>query len=141
MTSIDYNAVYYCTYLDYIYYEGSEEDWSKISIAPGNADFLWQPVYTYNYTPPKPEIASFSATLNDASVTVTARLNSPHYGGVLIGKLINNGEVVSVAKTNPSEYTTLEFEKVKTGSMVKIFWWESYESMTPISEAKAAKVE
>ena len=141
VTSIDYDAFYYCTYLDYIYYEGSEEDWSKISIAPGNADFLWQPVYTYNYTPPKPEITSFSATLNDASVTVTAWLNSPHYGGVLIGKLINNGEVVSVAKTNPSEYTTLEFEKGKTGSMVKIFWWESYNSMTPHCEAKTVTVE
>ncbi len=136
VTSIDYDAVYYCTYLDYIYYEGSEEDWSKISIAPGNADFLLWPVYTYNYVPPKPEITSFSATLNDASATVTAQLNSPHYGGVLIGKLINNGEVVSVAKTNPSEYATLEFEKGKTGTHVTLFWWENYKNMIPLCEAK-----
>lgn len=141
VTSIDYDAVYYCTYLDYIYYEGSEEDWSKISIAPGNDDFLRWPVYTYNYVPPKPEITSFSATLNDASVTVTAQLNSPHYGGILIGKLINNGEVVSVTKANPSENTTLEFEKGKTGNMVKIFWWKSYESMIPLCEAKTIPVE
>ncbi len=141
VTSIDYDAVYYCTYLDYIYYEGSEEDWSKISIAPGNDDFLRWPVYTYNYVPPKPEITSFSATLNDASVTVTAQLNSPHYGGVLIGKLINNGEVVSVTKANPAEYTHIEFEKGKTGTHVKLFWWESLSSMIPLCESKTVTVE
>ncbi len=140
VTSIDYDAVYYCTYLDYIYYEGSEEDWSKISIAPGNNDFLRWPIYTYNYVPPKPEITSFSATLNDAAVTVTAQLNSPHYGGVLIGKLIQDGEVVSVTKANPAEYTPLEFEQGKKGTVVKLFWWESLDSMIPLCEAKAVTV-
>lgn len=141
MTSIGYDAVYYCTYLDYIYYEGSEEDWSKISIAPGNDDFLRSPIYTYNYVPPAPQITSSAATLKGNSVTVTAELNYPGNGGVVIAKLIKDGEVVSVTKANPSEYAALEFEKGRAGTQVKLFWWENLESMIPLCEAKTVAVE
>ncbi|MBR5535554.1 MAG: hypothetical protein IKU60_02785 [Clostridia bacterium] len=67
-------------------------------------------------------------------------LASPHYGGVLIGKLINNDEVVSVTKVNPAEYAYLAFEKGKTDTHVKLFRWNSIESMTPLCEAKTVMV-
>lgn len=141
VTSIGIDAFYYCYHLDYVYYEGSEEDWSKISIASGNYDSLSVPIYTYNYTPPTPEIASTVATLKDETVTVTAALSDASYGGVVLGKLINNGEVIDIARANPSETAYLEFEKGKTGNLVKIFWWESTESMIPLCESKTVTTE
>ena len=141
VTNIGYDAFYYCYHLDYVYYTGSEEDWNKITIDSSNYDFLRWPIYTYNYAPPTPEITSSAATLNGNTVTVTAELNYPSNGGVVIAKLINNDEVVSVTKSNPAESTPLEFEEGKTGTLVKIFWWESIESMIPLCEAKTVTVE
>lgn len=140
VTDIGEDAFYYCYHLDYVYYTGSEEDWNKISIDSSNYDSLRVPVYTYNYVPPAPEITSSTATLNGDTITVTAELNYPSNGGIVIAKLINNGEVVSTAKANPAEYTPLEFEKGKTGTQVKLFWWKSLDSTIPLCEAKTATV-
>ena len=141
VTDIGEDAFYYCQHLDYVYYTGSEEDWNKISIDSSNYDSLKWPIYTYNYVLPAPQITQASATLKGDTVTVTAELNYPGYGGVVIGKLINNGEVVSVTKSNPSDYAPLSFEKGKLGTQVKLFWWKSSDSMLPLCEAKTVSVE
>ena len=40
VTSIDKNAFYYCESIADVYYDGTEEDWAKISISEGNEDLL-----------------------------------------------------------------------------------------------------
>ena len=56
---------------------------------------------------------------------------------VIVEKVVYVERIAEIEKN----FNAAQFEKGKTGNMVEIFWWESYESMTPISEAKAAKVE
>ena len=40
VTSIGKNAFYYCESIADVYYDGTEEDWAKISISEGNEDLL-----------------------------------------------------------------------------------------------------
>ena len=40
VTSIGKNAFYYCESIADVYYDGTEEDWAKISISSGNEDLL-----------------------------------------------------------------------------------------------------
>ncbi len=140
IASIDYNALYGCYYLDYVYYTGSEDDWKGIEIDFSNYDSFRGAFYTYDYVFPKPQITSTSATLRNDTVTVAFSLSDASMGGIVFAALINNGEVVDFVRANPYEFDTLAFEIGKTGTLVKIFWWENSKAMIPLCEAQTVMV-
>ena len=50
VTSIEGSAFYGCSNITDVYYQGSEEDWAKITINSGNTNLTSATIH-YNYTP------------------------------------------------------------------------------------------
>ena len=76
--------------------------------------------------------------INKDAYEVTVETKGDGNQGAIFGILINNGEVVSHAEAG--EENQLTFEEGKTGTVVKIFWWESLQSMRPLCEAKTITI-
>lgn len=131
VTSIGESAFYGCKSLTDVYYDGSEEEWGKISIGSGNTDLTDATIH-YLKTITAIEIL---ATEN-SKLQVTVALDEPvaqtivmvatyHADGRFVG-------FVSQAVLADSQTAVLEVE-AKNASEVKTLLWQGVGAMAPLS--------
>ncbi len=125
-----------------VYYAGSEEDWANIDITNnfGGNDPLLNATIHYNSTgPAEPEIKTPEVTANEETgkldVTVETE-NVPDTAVLVAVSYGSDGEYMDKAEVGDGA-AALPAEGVKT---VKIFAWESLESMRPLCPAKEVAV-
>ena len=142
VTSISHSVFANCDSLTDVYYTGSEEDWVNINITDYGNDCLLNADIHYNSTgtdvpvgPEIPEINAPTATVDENTgnldIAVEAE-NIPHTAALVAvsygadGNYVGKADVVAGSALLPAE-------GVKT---VKVFAWESLESMRPLCPAK-----
>ena len=127
-----------CDNLNDVYYSGSKYDWNNIEIQEGN-DFLLNATIHYNSTGPAPEIKDPEVKPDEATggINVTVETeNVPETAELVTVAFGADGKVVDIAAVENGE-ATLNAENVNT---VKVFCWESLESMRPLCPAKEVAV-
>ncbi len=135
--SIESHAFSCCEKLSDVYYSGSEKQWKLISIEDYN-DSLKNATIHFNYITSKPEIVSASAKTENGTVKVTVETKDLSAENKLIAVCYGAGEEYIAAKeTDTSGNSEFDAEGVKT---VKVFLWESLESMKPLCEAKVIEI-
>lgn len=147
VNSIGSRAFASCDGLTDVYYAGSEEDWANIEIVDYGNDPLLNANIHYNSKGPDapvepeiPEIKEPTVTVDESAselnVTVEAE-NIPASAALVAVGYGADGNYVSKADVEAGS-ASLPAEGVET---VKVFCWESLESMRPICPAKEITVQ
>ncbi len=135
--SIESHAFSCCEKLSDVYYSGSEKQWKLISIEDYN-DSLKNASIHFNYITSKPEIVSASAETKNGTVKVTVEAKNLSAENKVIAVCYGAGEEYIASKVaDASGNAELNAEGVKT---VKVFLWESLESMKPLCKAKVIEI-
>ncbi len=130
--SIGMRAFYGCEILTNAVYEGSEDDWSKVSVRLYN-DYLNSALKFNNI-----EVrASISGTISDGILSVEA-VNIPDNSDVSV--LIFKDGVAKIYATKYSVNDNKTFPLEDGVDNVKVFAWKSFESMIPLCEAVEVEV-
>ncbi len=135
-------AFYGCDYLTDVYYSGSEEEWNVISISDKN-DCLTNATIHYSSTDLEPAIVDVEYIFKTDEATgaevivVTVETEIVSSNSALLAVGIGDSGIISVSSVKNGE-AALPAEGVKT---VKVFCWESLESMKPLCEAKEITVQ
>lgn len=135
VTAIDGSAFWGCDSLTDVYYKGTKAEWDKIE---GKDCLDGIIVHCIDYEP-VPEIKTPEITVdNDADVieVYVETENLPQNVALITISYGGNGEFIETNEVYDG-YASLSAEGVKT---VKVFCWESLESMRPICEAKEVEV-
>jgi hypothetical protein len=140
VTRIGYMAFYECESLNDVYYAGSEEEWKKISIGKNN-DYLTNAKIHCNGSTTVEIVASgdFEGVAKwtiDSDDVLSVAFDEEVKGTPVIMSLKENGEAESISVVNGTN-GTVDVSDTKT---VKIFVWDSFQSMKPLCEAKEIKV-
>jgi hypothetical protein len=139
VTSIGEYAFYGCNSLTDVYYNGSEEDWRKISIESGNA-YLTDAMIHFLKTITAIEIL---ATEN-SKLQVTVALDEPvAQTTIMVATYDAEGRFVgfvSQAVLADSQTAVLEVE-AKNASEVKTLLWQGVGAMAPLSVADTKTIE
>ncbi len=129
VTSIGYWAFNGCNSLTDVYYSGSEEDGSKISIGSRN-EYLTNATIHYNYVVKIP-VPVVKYIAEEKIVTVESE-NIPLESKV--SALVFSNGVTTMQMATYSE-DGINFEVGSDTESVKVFVWESFTSMRPLCEA------
>ena len=75
-------------------------------------------------------------------ISFNVRLEEDTYTGHLLAALYDeNGVLQNVKKYIAEENITVTFDKGKTGSYAKIFWWDDIGSMKPLCDTQTTQLQ
>ncbi|MBQ1948421.1 MAG: leucine-rich repeat domain-containing protein [Clostridia bacterium] len=139
VTSIGERAFYDCDSLTDVYYDGSEEDWRKISFGSGNTNLT---IATIHFL--KTITAIEILATENSKLQVTVALDEPVAQTIVMvatydaeGRFVG---FVSQAVLADSQTAVLEVE-AKNASEVKTLLWQGMGTMAPLSVADTKTIE
>ncbi len=138
ITGIGKCAFESCTGITDVYYASDEDAWEKMVIGENN-DPLTSANIHYNSAGPTPEIKVPEVKPDEATgrINVTVETeNVPEAAELIAISYGTDGGFVDIAPVE-SGAASLDGENAKT---VKVFCWESLESMRPLCEAKEVEI-
>jgi hypothetical protein len=122
--------------LNDVYYTGSEDEWNSISIGSYNG-YLKNATIHYNYEiVASGDFEGIAKWTIDSDDVLSVAFDEEVKGTPVIMSLKENGEAESISVVNGTN-GTVDVSDTKT---VKIFVWDSFQSMKPLCEAKEIKV-
>ena len=128
--SIGWGAFDGCKSLTDIYYGGSEEDWQNIY----NEDLTGATIH-YNSAGP-PQISVSEPVVEGGSITITAEAKNIDGEGELFAVGYDGNKLTASEKLQDGA-ATLPAEDVKT---IKVFCWDSLDTMRPLCEPKTITI-
>ena len=134
VTSIDNSAFEWCESLTDVYYSGSEADWQGIDIGDYNEDLTGATIHYNSAEPPRIEVSE--PIVEGGSITITAETKSIDGEGELFAVGYDGNKLTASEKLQDGA-ATLPAEDVQT---IKVFCWDSLDTMRPLCEPKTITI-
>ena len=144
VTSIDDGAFYICYSLKDIYYAGSEEQWQNIIIGDYNNPLTRANIHYNSGTDTEPTKFAGIPTVSEENgvYMINAELQDIDEDCAMVTVLTNGGKMAGVNTANLTAGQTEAVVTVAADSAdeVKIFIWESIDSMKPLCNPQTVNI-
>lgn len=130
---IENDAFWMCDALANVYYKGSEENWTNITIEEikSSNKVLGSVTMHYNYS------SNMSVSVDAASLIVDVELSGNNDYGIVVAVVIKDGVACDVVVKKAEETLQFVFDDECDGGTVKILWLGSIEKLEPVCKAKS----